>query len=427
MYYSVCLKNLLYNLRMDIEALRDKTIVMLGKPRAFSEEEFASQLEVHNITVVQKPADSSRFVLEGRLLTPHERDLFNELYATGKYEFLEIESFEQALAESINEDVLLMSLTLSRNKERLMAFIKNRHISDRLFFKLLRMHNFAEEDFFENDANRDVTAALIERFYENIERNHNVQFATTGLIHLVAQTNNSKLLETIANLPPTQKHPKLQTLLATHPSTPMDVLKRYLLQNNAQVVEAMACNSKLDHTLAKEMMSQKHLAQLIAQHIDLDGEMFALLRPYAQELACNESLDETMQRALLMVEDEEVAKGLAGNSATTQEILDKLHASHAHLLPVIVTNPNVNNTLLETAKQDGNLHPYITQNPCASQELLQELYETGVHETLVHLAQNPATPVDILYQLQLDSRYERYVRTNEAFGKHIQTNNIGWL
>jgi hypothetical protein len=58
-------------------------------------------------------------------------------------------------------------------------------------------------------------------------------------------------------------------------------------------------------------------------------------------------------------------------------------------------------------------------------ELLKKAYENGqYHESL---AQNENTPVEILYQLQLDSRYERYVKTNAAFGQHIQSENIGWL
>ena len=43
------------------------------------------------------------------------------------------------------------------------------------------------------------------------------------------------------------------------------------------------------------------------------------------------------------------------------------------------------------------------------------------------LAANPATPIDILQQLQLDARFERAVRTNDAFGQFIQRENIGWL
>ena len=48
-------------------------------------------------------------------------------------------------------------------------------------------------------------------------------------------------------------------------------------------------------------------------------------------------------------------------------------------------------------------------------------------EVLLALAKNENTPVDVLYQLQLDSRLERSVKENPSFGKHIQTDNIGWI
>lgn len=68
------------------------------------------------------------------------------------------------------------------------------------------MYSLEVKIFLENDDNRDVSAALIGRFYENIERNHNVQYATTGIYHLVQQTTNEQLL-VIANLAPTKNIP----------------------------------------------------------------------------------------------------------------------------------------------------------------------------------------------------------------------------
>ena len=67
------------------------------------------------------------------------------------------------------------------------------------------MYSWSGEDFVENDDNRDVSAALILRFYKNIERNHNVQYATLGLMHLLLQTHKQELVELIAGLEPVQK------------------------------------------------------------------------------------------------------------------------------------------------------------------------------------------------------------------------------
>ena len=60
----------------------------------------------------------------------------------------------------------------------------------------------------------------------------------------------------------------------------------------------------------------------------------------------------------------------------------------------------------------------LYENKMMPIELLEEAYENNKY--LEQLSQNESTPVEILYQLQLDSRYERFVKTNKAFGKHIQ-------
>ena len=73
------------------------------------------------------------------------------------------------------------------------------------------------------------------------------------------------------------------------------------------------------------------------------------------------------------------------------------------------------------------MHTAIAKNPALPSDIAQELFETGDSAVLDTLSRNEATPVDILYQLQLDSRFERAVKTNAAFGKHIQSENIGWL
>ena len=61
--------------------------------------------------------------------------------------------------------------------------------------------------------------------------------------------------------------------------------------------------------------------------------------------------------------------------------------------------------------------------PC---EILEKLYQSDEPAVLGALAANPATSIDILYQLSLDRRFERSVKTNPTFGNHIQTHNIGW-
>jgi len=414
---------------MNLDSYRDKTILLLGKPRAFSQEEFDAQLASQQISVTKELTDEIDTILEGRMMTPYEQNLSEELYEKGGFSFLDIDAFEEALAKSIDDNVLLMSLKLSNDKERLKSFLQNSTISDELFFKLLEMYKWGGEDFFENDDNRDVTAALIGRFYENIERNHNVQYATTGLIHLISQTQNPQLLEAISKLEPLSFHPKIKLLLAQHPQTPKKVLKKLLREPDATVLEAMSSNASLDKTIAKELiaMGEPYVRQ-IAQNIALDSELFEELQVWSDDLAHNSSLDEAMQRALLKSKNQRVLHGLAENEALTSSVIEEMlvEADNA-LAALLFKNPAMAEQKLREAYANKKLHLSLAQNSTTPADILEALYGEGDEAILAALAANEATPVEILYQLQLDSRFERAVRTNAAFGKHIQSENIGWL
>jgi hypothetical protein len=413
---------------MDLKTLAEKKILFLGRPRAFSQEEFEAQLKVHKILLTKELDESIERVLEGRMMTPYEQNLSEELYKKGGFTFLDITSFEKALAQNIDDDVLVMSLKLSKDKERLKSFLKNSCISDTLFFKLLAMYDYQGEDFFENDDNRDVTAALIGRFYENIERNHNVQYATTGLIHLILQTSNAELLEHISNLEPVALHPKIKILLAQHPQTPQNVLKRLLRESDAAVLAAMSQNPALDIEHIKQLIAYDAVfAKSIAKNVKLTEELFRFLqKQYSVALAENPTLDAKMQQELLAKEQEAIDYSLAKNPSLTQATVAALQ-KNKDLKSILYCNPALDEELLRRAFDDEALHVTLASNTATPKDILQALYASENEQVLKALAANEATPVELLYQLQLDSRFERAVRTNAAFGKHIQSENIGWL
>jgi len=413
---------------MNLQDLKKKTILLLGKSRAFSEDEFFSQLQFHNITAVKEESEDIAVVLEGRMMSPYEQNLSDALYEQKKYEFMNIDIFEKLLAQEIDNDTLLMSLKLSNNKVRLKNFLQNSYIDDTLFFKLLKMYSFGGEDFFENDDNRDVSAALIGRFYENIERNHNVQYATTGIYHLIAQTKNEQLLEAIAQLEPAKKHPKIIKALALHVKTPKSVQKTFLKKGDAAVKEAMAYNANLDKSIVRALIKNENLAAIVAQNITLDDELFKLLFTYKTFLAANETLSEAMQQELFACNDEAVYLALAANRGlhvTLCKLL--LHVKSKEINKAIYANSATPAEILQEAYREGEYNEELSVNSATPQHILQELSTSEDEKILYNLAKNENTPVEVLYQLQLDSRFERVVKTNEAFGKHIQSQNIGWL
>ena len=387
---------------MNFEKLKNTTIIMFGKSRAFSAEEFASQVKHHNIRVVTEYEDDVFIAVEGKMMTPYEQNDSDALYERRVVEYITIDTLENMLAKEIDTDVLLMSLKLSHDKDRLKEFLTNPMISDELFLRLLKMYSFSNEDFFENDDNRDVSAAFISRFNENIERNHNVQYATTGFIHLVAQTTNRQLLKAISELQPLKFHPKIEMAIAMSIYIDESMQKRFLKSDDKNILEALSFNKKLNKFIVEKFMEDEILGANVAKSIELDDELFMLTKKYPTALALNESLTTKMQEKLLDLDDKEVIVALSLNDNLDEKIIYTLLGS---------ANEDIKNSLYENASI-----PVV---------ILEEAYKKG--EYLASLAKNENTPVEILYQLQLDARYERYVKTNASFGRHIQTQNIGWL
>ncbi len=388
---------------MNLKELQNRAILLFGKSRAFSSDEFASQLKFHKIGLSNEFGDDVALVVEGKMMTPYEQNISDELYEkhSRDVEFISIDVLEKELAKHIDANTLLMSLKLSRNKERLKSFLQNSMIGDELFFKLLKMYSWGGEDFFENDDNRDVSAALILRFYQNIERNHNVQYATTGILHLVGQTKSRELLKAILLLEPIQHNPNIQVAIAGNIWCDDEMQEMLCKTNDPDVLEALSQNRNLKRELIEEFLKDEKLGRNVAKNIKLTDELFELFKTNKIGLALNESLTLAMQKELLDYNDDDISYALALNNGIDEEILQ---------------------LLLESKNEE--IISALYENPKMPAAILEEAYRNNKH--CQEIAKNENTPVEILYQLQLDSKYARSVMENPAFGRYIQQENIGW-
>ncbi|MFA5462009.1 MAG: hypothetical protein WC274_08020 [Sulfurimonas sp.] len=450
---------------MNLELLQNKSILLFGKSRAFSNDEFASQMKFHKITITEEFSEDIALVVEGKMMTPYEQNSSNALYESKSksLEFISIDVLEKELAKYIDADTLLMSLKLSRNKERLKSFIQNSTINDELFFKLLKMYSWSGEDFFENDDNRDVSAAIILRFYKNIERNHNVQYATSGFMHLISQTFKPELIEMIFELEPLQKslHEELSganlnilSAIATHPKTPKSVLEQLIKKArpmvktliamrsdcdegmqiklydsmNEEVLEALSMGDNLSKELAIKLLQDDKYVKNIAQNLRLESDIFEeLIKNAPIEVAKNSSLTPEMQQRVVNLNLTEANMALANNENLDNSVAMGLLAHKSKTLTSeIYKNSVISKETLAQAYKDEANHASLAKNLNTPSDILEALSNSQDIEVLKALAQNPNTPVEALYQLQLDSRVARQVKENPAFGKHIQQENIGW-
>lgn len=418
-----------YNAHMNYDELSGTSILLLGKTRSLQFSEFETLLRLHAITLCSKFEEGVSLIIEGRLMNPLEQDESARLYEMGAAPMVSIDTIEKWLCGSIEPNRLLMSLKLSRDQHRLVDFIQNRYITDELFFKLLKLYDWQGEGLFDNDTNRDVTAALISRFYQEIERNHNVQYAMSGLAHLIEKYGTAQLIDAISELSPIVRElqsPMDRSLsgvldaMALHPQTsekllgllirersallarriPMALESQLLALKNDTVDQHLARNKTLSAQGAERL--QERYPDLIAQFFPLSEERFdRLLDAHSTALASNTTLTAAMQQRLMDLEQVNVNRALASNPSILPELLTRLYDS-------------------------GEYYAEIASNPAATKEQCEALWISHDPAVLHSLAANVSTPIEILYQLALDSRYERSVKTNAAFGKHIQTHNIGW-
>lgn len=412
---------------MNYNELSGKSILLLGKTRALNAEEFDTLLKLHKIGRVVSYVDKVALVIEGRMMNPYDQAESARLYEIGDIPIVELSHFEEWLCQSIEPNRLLMSLKLSRNQERLVDFLQNPYITDELFFKLLKLYDWQNEGLFDNDTNRDVTASIIGRFYEDLDRNHNVQYAMSGLAHLIERYGNAELIEAIAQLAPIAREIKnpidrsysgVLDTIALHPDTPESLLRLLLAERSELLAHRVPLS--LEEELLKVEKLHSILAQneslsyqgtqfladtagdLLAAHIVLDEEWFNRFIPfYPVQLASNPTLSEPMQETLIQNENEEVLNALGSNSA-----LSSIRCAYLQSLE--------------------RFSAALAANPSLPDTILEELSKSNDTAVLMALAANPATPIEVLYQLSLDQRFERSVKTNPTFGKHIQTHNIGW-
>lgn len=414
---------------MNYDALSGESILLLGKTRALNSDEFDILLKLHKITRVDSYSEDVALIIEGRMMNPYEQSESARLYEESQTPIVELSPFEEWLCRSIEPNRLLMSLKLSRNQERLVDFLQNPYITDELFFKLLKLYDWQNEGLFDNDTNRDVTASIIGRFYVDLDRNHNVQYAMSGLAHLIERYGTRELIGAIVELSPIAneiKNSKDRSLngvldaIALHPDTDEAVLrlllgKRAVLLAHREPLELESELLGLNKQEVNEILAQNHslspggveqlesaYPHLIASKTQLDEYRFArLVENYSVDLAANPSLNPAMQQSLYALGEDMVSRALASNPATEREILDRLF-------------------------ECGKFSASLAFNPSLSSDKLESLALSSDAEVLSALAANTATPIETLYQLSLDRRFERAVKTNPTFGKHIQTHNIGW-
>ena len=448
-YFSkkrVLFKLLHYNFDMNLHNYKNSKIALFGKPRAFEFAELHAILQRFDIELVAGYESDATLIVEGAVMPTPLQIKAEELYEKGDVDFISIDAFEKAAAKAIEPKKVLMHLKLAANQEKIIAYLQNDYIDDTLFLDILKLYRFGGENFFENDTNRDITAALIRRFYKEYEKNHNIQYSYIGLLGVIEQSGDTKLLETIFNLEPVQKalqnqndpNAKLLELFALHPASSSKILHTLIKSRHDYLIQTVAAREKIEDSIqetllerndpqidtalasAKELapstiktLVKRGYAEKLAASLQLDQERFELLRAQPS-IALNETLTPQMQKQLFA--DTKYREFLAQNPACTltRELLDLQDDT---IRALVYRYHDISDVELST---DG-FEAELAANATTPKTVLEAIYTKNIHEANAALAANPSTPVDILYQLSFDMRYAKTVKSNPAFGQHIKT------
>jgi len=444
---------------MKYEELIGKSVLLLGKTRSLHRDEFETLLKLHTIEVKATFEEDIALIIEGRMMNPLEQDEAARLYHVESIPIVEISDVERWLCGSIDPNRLLMSLKLSRDHERLVNFIQNPYITDELFFKLLKLYDWQGEGLFDTNTNRDVTAAVIGRFYADLGRNHNVQYAMSGLAHLIERYGTASLITAIAELSPIHreiKQPYERALkgvldaIALHRDTPKTLLKQListrakllahreplgveeelLALNDSEINPLLACNPSLSPQGADTL--EPTYPEAIASYYPLDEVRFERLMNFVIPCDDTESTirGDGSRIKYGMTEDENgmrVIVSLASNNTLTASMQKRLmEMNNEAVFSQLAQNTTLLAEHVDTLFAMNRYGTQLASNTSLATQQLEVLYQRANSEISMALASNPSTPIDILYQLSLDRRYERRVQTNPTFGAHIQTHNIGW-
>ena len=395
----------------------------------------------------------------------HSLNPVEEMISEDSYErripAYKLETFEKLLSEGINDDELLMAIKLSNDQARVLRMIENPDISDALFIKLLGMYAWHtdEED---NNEDRSVVIATLTRYIDVTPAERDQLYSTLTLKRLVREATDPELLNALIGFPNygfkqkergqtslyeviatsrylneevikrllSLRDPKVDMYLAANPVVSLEELKKFAGREDQAIHEALASNERIDDALFELLLDRgEGVVKLLLWYQPITEDRFMMIAekltdPYlVAELGRNLQIDTEILMALLESDNILLLEHIAANRSVPSHLLKALHEKliKSTFYP-LAGNPNlpvyIVKELYGSYKNDHEMMHQVASNPNTPEEIIRELYnrdELGINKGL---AANPATPVEILDVLKIDTRLRNALTKNETFIKH---------
>ena len=423
--------------KMELDALLRKSegakVLFLGKEGVFTKAETERYLKRYGIARTENFETGVVGVIEHHRLNPVEEDISSLAYEQNipRYKLAE---FEKLLSENIDDDQLLMGIKLSNDQERIFRLIKNEHLNDALFVKLLDMYCWHHDDE-DNTQDREVIMATLRRYIKIKPNEEDLLYSPLTLNRLSREATDPGLLyaligfQNISFLQKGKQKITLHETIAANRHIDQTVVSRLLSLRDEGVDMYLACNESLDPALLQKFAQRDSRAinEALASNSNIDDAMFFSLLGKTSDtvklLLWYQPI--TMQRYLWIKEkvtDKVLFASLGDNKHIAQEVLQALQEDENNaLLERLCTNNTVPPLVLKTIfeRKIPQVYPFLAKNISTPVCILEELYEKQGEnvEILKSLASNASTPQKILYSLYERDQFE----INEALASNPST------
>lgn len=436
---------------MNLEELKNKTLLFLGKSMIFSDQEISNFLATLDIEFTRS-YNGQKHVVEHRLINPVEEDISNMAYEA-KATFYKMELFEQTMSGMLDINSLLMAIKLGNDGERIKRMLANEYINDALYIKLLNLYQWEEEEFGDSSSDRDVLTHTLKRFLDLNFNETDLYFSPLSLLKLAKESQNQELLLALINFPNVEflqknkskinlkeaiaqsphidrkitkkllsfKDEQLEFFIASNEAVELDILKA-LYGKSKSINQALASNSAIDDKLFEKLLDEYEIL-LKYQPINIERYTLSQSIPHANSiLVANHAIDSDVVKELFYKADTSLMPTLLRNPHLDKEYIERLyHSSNPDLYPSIAQNPNTPSKILKEllSLQDLSINIHLARNSSTPKEILIGLSHHNEFEIDKSLATNPSTPLEILNILKIDTRLRNELTLNKTFTDSI--------
>jgi hypothetical protein len=247
-----------------------------------------------------------------------------------------------------------------------------------------------------------------------------------------SQAINDEVIRRLLSL----RNAKVDMYLAANPVVPLDQLGKFAAREDIAIHEALAANESIDDALFEHLLEKgEDVVKLLLWYQPISVDRFAMIKAkltdptLLAELGKNRQIDPKVIEELLESENIALLEKLAANERISAAILNSLYEKKVTTtFYLLAGNPNLPVEIIENFyekyQNDTMMLHQIASNPNTPEEILRALYERDVLEINKGLAANPATPIEILDVLKIDTRLRNALTKNEVFIEHHNTTKV---